>query len=660
MVDETSASASIDQPLPSQLIDSSQNEMPPLIGPTPPTPPLVAIDPASNLAQDCGPENVSRKRKEPAKKSKQSQVWEHFVKLPLEETNGEVRASCKYCHATYACDPNKHGTTSLKRHFPKCPKNPHKATTIPKQSMLNYVTPSGQGGGLVSHVFNQKRCRRALAEFIICDEMPFRIVEKYGFRNFVRELEPRFRIPSRTTVARDCWQLYLGEIKILKQVLKKSANRVCLTTDCWTSTQNFNYLCLTCHFIDPEWKLHKRILNFCMIENHRGDTIGKTIEKCLLEWGIERVFTITMDNASSNDTALSYLKRRLRNWKGMVCGGDYLQLRCCAHILNLVVNDGLKELKNSFDAIRNAIKYVRSSPARLQKFKSVAELEKLDTTSLVCLDVNTRWNSTYLMLESALKFQKAFERLEDEDEDYMGQFIGGTKREGPPKASDWNKARVFLKFLKVFYDITLMFSSSLNVTSNTCFHQIALIHELLEENIVNVDPLLMEMSLSMRSKYEKYWGQTENMNPLLIVAVILDPRYKLAYVNHIFEQLFLDLEVCMAMKIKIKDVLYRMFDEYSKGLGTSTPSNASSSTLPGSSTCSMLEGQGGIDPGRRWLASQKEKTSLDPQSELDKYLSSNSADDTPVDDDFDILAWWRANSSKYKWPLNQPSAQEDV
>ncbi|XP_054786855.1 zinc finger BED domain-containing protein RICESLEEPER 2-like [Prosopis cineraria] len=455
MVDETFASASIDQPLPTQLIGSSQNKMPPPTGSTPSTPPLVAIDLASNLVQDCGSENVSRKRKELEKKSKQSQVWEHFVKLPLEETNGEI----------------------------------------------------------------------------------------------------------------------------LKQVLKKSVNRVCLTTDCWTSTQNFNYLCLTCHSIDPEWKLHKRILNFCMIENHRGDTIGKTIEKCLLEWGIEKVFTITMDNASSNDTALSYLKRRLRNCKGMVCGGDYLQLRSCAHILNLVVNDGLKELKNSFDAIHNAIKYVHSSPARLQKFKSVAELEKLNTTSLVYLDVNTRWNSTYLMLESALKIQKAFECLEDEDEDYMGQFIRGTKREGPPKASDWNKTRVFLNFLK-----------------------------LLEENIVNVDPLLMKMSLSMRSKYEKYWGQTENMNPLLIVAVILDPRYKLAYVNHIFEQLFLDLEVCMAMKIKIKYVLYHMFDEYSKGLGISIPSNASSSTLPGSSTCSMLKGQGGIDPG----------------------------------------PWWRANSSKYK------------
>ncbi|XP_028800441.1 zinc finger BED domain-containing protein RICESLEEPER 1-like [Neltuma alba] len=259
-------------------------------------------------------------------------------------------------------------------------------------------------------------------------------------------------------------------------------------------------------------------------------------------------------------------------------------------------NGEVKDLKNSFNSILNAIKYVRSSPASLQKFKNIAELEKVDTTSLVCLDVNTRWNSTYLMLKFALKFQKDFERLEDEDDDYKAYFARGSKNEGPPKASDWNKARMFLKFLKVFYDLTLMFLSSLNVTSNTCFHQIALIHELLEENIVNADPLLMEMSLSMR-------------------------------------------KVCMAMKIKIRDVLYHMFDEYSMGQASSSTSSNVSSIPPRSSTSAMPQGQGSRDPGRRWLASQKEKSSSNPQSELDRYLSSSLADDTLVDDDFDISAW---------------------
>lgn len=103
-------------------------------------------------------------------------------------------------------------------------------------------------------------------------------------------------------------------------------------------------MCLTTHFIDKDWKLHKRILNFVMIENYRGDTIGKTIEQCLLQCRIENIFTITMDNALVNDKTLVYLKRRLRSWNGLLCDGDYIQLRCCAHVLNLVVNEGIKEI----------------------------------------------------------------------------------------------------------------------------------------------------------------------------------------------------------------------------------------------------------------------------------------------------------------------------
>ena len=39
------------------------------------------------------------------------------------------------------------------------------------------------------------------------------------------------------------------------------------------------------------------------------------------------------------------------------------------------------------------------------------------------------------------------------------------KIKGPLEKEDWNRARVFVKFLKMFYDITLKFSESLHVTS---------------------------------------------------------------------------------------------------------------------------------------------------------------------------------------------------
>ena len=121
---------------------------------------------------------------------------------------------------------------------------------------------------------------------------------------------------------------------------------------------------ITANFIDSEWKLQKRILNFCIVPDNKGETIGKVIESCLLEWGIERVFTITVDNASSNELAINYVKKKLKNWSenGLVLDGEFLHMRCCAHILNLIVNERLKDVHVSISRICNAITYVKSSP----------------------------------------------------------------------------------------------------------------------------------------------------------------------------------------------------------------------------------------------------------------------------------------------------------
>ena len=65
-----------------------------------------------------------------------------------------------------------------------------------------------------------------------------------------------------------------------------------------------------------------------------------------------------MDNASSNDVAIKYMSKRLSIWKSGICDGEYLHMRCAAHILNLVVQDGFKEMNSSVCAVRNAVRYV--------------------------------------------------------------------------------------------------------------------------------------------------------------------------------------------------------------------------------------------------------------------------------------------------------------
>ena len=77
-------------------------------------------------------------------------------------------------------------------------------------------------------------------------------------------------------------------------------------------------------------------MNFCPIANHKGDAIGRAVESCLLKWGIDRLFTITVDNASSNDMAIDYVKKKTKERDSSILGDEFMHMCCCAHILNLI------------------------------------------------------------------------------------------------------------------------------------------------------------------------------------------------------------------------------------------------------------------------------------------------------------------------------------
>ncbi|XP_050915051.1 zinc finger BED domain-containing protein RICESLEEPER 2-like [Lathyrus oleraceus] len=396
-----------------------------------------------------------KKRKSSASGSRQSSAcWEHFIRLPDDLVDAPT-AAYKHCHKKYLCDPRTHDTTNLNHHILKCPKKPLVVSTNPTQTILTYPTEDGKLVQ-VSSRFDKKAYRSALLVFVVLDKQPFSAVEGEGFKFYSKVMQPQFTIPSRRTVARDCFQLYLDEKQKLKAFFKSDCNRVALTTDCWTSIQNLNYLTLTAHFVDNEWKYQKRIISFTVIPNYKGETVGRKIEEVLRDWGIRNVSTITVDSATSNDVVVTYLKRKITNMNGLVGDGECFHMRCSAHILNLVVNEGLKDKHLSVTSVRDVVRFVKSSPHRETKFKECIKFAGITCKKLVCLDVSTCWNMTYLMLEVAEKFQLAFEKLEDEESSYR-EFFG---KGNPPSNDDWDISRAFRVFLKLFYKATKTFSTS--------------------------------------------------------------------------------------------------------------------------------------------------------------------------------------------------------
>ena len=279
---------------------------------------IVPDDESRNEVEANKIDSATAKQNDGATKRKEtearSRAWEHFEKI--KDANGTTQqAKCIYCSAKFNANPNKHGTSSMRNHMLQCKKMPHSKDS--RQALLTFkpdrVEANGnEPVGLVgTWKFDQELIRAALAKMVVIDELPFRFVEGEGFRNFVYAAYPRFKIPSRWTVNRDCFASYVDERTKIKTFFKEHSQRVSLTTDSWTSNQRINYMCITAHFIDDEWRLHKKIISFVPISSHRGEYIAKALESCLIEWGLINIFSVTVDNASSNNVAISYFKKKL-------------------------------------------------------------------------------------------------------------------------------------------------------------------------------------------------------------------------------------------------------------------------------------------------------------------------------------------------------------
>ena len=150
-------------------------------------------------------------------------------------------------------------------------------------------------------------------------------------------------------MTRDCFDIFDEQKCKLIAVFKEIQQRVSLITDTSTSIQRINYMVITTHWINKNWNLHKRIINFCPITSHRGEDLGKSISKCLHEWGLHHIFTVTVDNAGSNSVAITELSKQLTKWGTNLMGGSHLHIWCMAHIVNLIVQDGTKEANVSIE-----------------------------------------------------------------------------------------------------------------------------------------------------------------------------------------------------------------------------------------------------------------------------------------------------------------------
>ncbi|KAK2642689.1 hypothetical protein Ddye_024452 [Dipteronia dyeriana] len=284
--------------------------------------------------------------------------------------------------------------------------------------------------------------RDIISAAIVLHDLPFKFVEWSWIRRLIEYLCDDVTLVSRNTVKANVLMLFSREKQKIKTLLENTPGRICLTSDLWTSINTDEFLCLTAHFLDGNWILQKKVLNFCiMLPPHDGVSLAHKIYTLLCEWRIEKkIFSITLDNASSNKSFIDILKTQLNLKNALVSDEDFLHIRCCAHIVDLIVQDGLKEIDDVVLKICDCIRYIRGSQVRKQTFLGCCKQVSLKSKIGLKQDVPTRWNSTFLMLQSAIYYRHAWCSLELSDNNFKHC----------PSPSEWEKVQKIIIFFVIF------------------------------------------------------------------------------------------------------------------------------------------------------------------------------------------------------------------
>lgn len=152
-------------------------------------------------------------------------------------------------------------------------------------------------------------------------------------------------------------------------------------------------------------------------------------------------------------------------------------------------------------------------------------------------------------------------------------------------------------------------------------------------------PEIKLMADSMIEKFLKYW---QEIHGVLVMAVILDPRFKMLMIEFSFPKIY---AVGVAEQIKrVHDLCEEIFNYYEvKSMAVTCEVVAESSLAVVHSHKS--QSQIGFSDWAAFesFASQNTKFTKS-QSELERYLEEPLVERTA---DFDVLTWWKMNKDRY-------------
>ncbi|XP_057454160.1 zinc finger BED domain-containing protein DAYSLEEPER-like [Lotus japonicus] len=495
------------------------------------------------------------------------------------------------------------------------------------------TTPVGNG---IS--FDQERCNQDIAKMIILHDYPLHIVEQQGFIDFARILQPQFNPLCLKSIEADCVAIYLKEKQNLLNFINGISARVNLTLDLWTSNQTTVYVFIRGHFIDGDWNLHHPILNVFMVPfPDSDDSLSQIIQTCLSDWLLKgRLFTLALDKSFSSETVVGNLRGLLSVKNSVILNGQLLNQNCYAHVLSHLAVDALQTMGETISKVRESVKYVKSSESREKKFLEVKQQLQVPSMMKLLIDDQCKWDTTYHMLVAACELKEVFACFDATDPNYTMTFT----------MDDWKQVETLCTYLKYLYDAANIVASQLYPTANIFFLEVSKLQVELADAAFCQDPFLSNLILPLHKYFDQYWRES---CLILAIAVAMDPRYKMNFVELTFSKIF--GEDAKSWSRVVDDGLRELFFEYNTFMLPFTASNDYEEDGITLKTEAYQEGSidGSIFVDEDKLSDYEcyisDFTGIQQyKSELDEYLEEPLL---PGVEEFDILSWWRENGLRY-------------
>lgn len=347
-----------------------------------------------------------------------------------------------------------------------------------------------------------------LLNFIVLDDQPLSVVENVGFRDLMEHLQPRYNLPSRKYLSETALPELYNQVSTKLAAELKGVADLSFTTDIWSSDVSpMSLISLTVHWVDSaSYALQSAVLHVKKCRgSHNRQTIAESITAMLDHWKIplNRVHVILRDNASNMKAAMQDM--------------GVPSLGCLAHTLQLVVHEGLISQRSVNDALANARKIVghfkHSQLAQTRLEDLQIEMQGQGTTpNRLVQDVQTRWNSSYYMIQSLIREKRA-----------LCAYAADYNLPATLSANEWALLEKTVTVLEPFEELTKKISSATSVTADV-IPAITILRRLLaEEN--NTDSGIKTMKSTLLQAVNRRFSSVES-EPLYAVATLVDARYK--------------------------------------------------------------------------------------------------------------------------------------